>query len=119
MRNNKLTLDQKFEIIDLYFDEDYTILEVAGLTNTTKSVVGRVVKLHKEKHINGNADYISYSKHYYRKNRELITIKSKLTKLMNKEIDLHNERKELAVKLAAIDEALEDLIENKYNLLNR
>ena len=119
MRNKKLTLEQKLSVIDLYFNGGHTIIEIVGITGFSRSVVGRVVKHHKEKYINGDENYIQYPRHYYRKNRQLITIKRKVTDVLNKEIDLIDEKTRLIERLAEIEEEFEALMDKKYNLLNR
>ena len=119
MRNNKLTLEQKLSVIDLYFNGGHTIIEIVGITGFSRSVVGRVVKHHKEKYINGDENYIQYPRHYYRKNKTLITIKRKVTDVLNKEFDLIEEKKRLQERLSQIENEFEQLMEDKYNLLNR
>jgi transposase-like protein len=119
MRNAKLTLEEKFEVIDLYFEQGNTIKKIEELTPYTKSVIGRVVKHHKEKYLKGDEEYIQYPKHYYKKNIKLINLKKTITALLNKELDLIEERATLETRLAEIEREEELLIEKKYNLLNK
>jgi len=119
MRNTKLTLEQKLEVIDLYFVEGLKIKEIEAETPYSKSVIGRIVKLHKEKYINGDKDYIPYPQHYYNKNKKLIKLKNRITSVLNRELDLQEEKIKLLNRLNQIDEEFEQLMDTKYNLLNR
>lgn len=118
MRNNKLTLEEKLEVIDLYFGEGQTIMEIVNKTDYSRSVVGRVIKLHKEKYLNGDKSYVPYPQYYYRKNKKLIKLKNEITKVLNKEIDLIEEKNRLQERLSQIEEEFEQLMEDKYKLLN-
>lgn len=119
MRNKQLSTAEKMEVIDLYFCEGMTIMQIANKLGYSKSVVGRTTILHKERYINDNDNYIPYPRHYYRKNKTLITIKRKVTDVLNKEFDLIEEKKRLQERLSQIEGEFEQLMEDKYNLLNR
>ena len=119
MRNTKLTLEEKLEVIDLYFGEGQTIMEISRKLGYSKSVVGRVTILHKEKYINGDKSYVPYPQHYYRKNKKLIKLKNDITNVLNKEFDLIEEKNRLQERLSQIEEEFEQLMDKKYNLLNR
>ena len=89
MQNAKLTLETRLEVIDLYFGSELTIKEVATIIKSTKSVVGRVVKHHKEKYLNNRVDYLQYPKHYYKKYRDLLKLKREIGIILDREILLN------------------------------
>jgi len=115
----QITLEEKLEVIDLYFEKGKSIRAIEASTDFSKSTIGRVIKLHKEKYINGNKEYITYPKHYYKKNRKFLKLKRDVTKVLNEEIDLNEREAQLKAELEQLRIDRERLVEKKYNLLNK